>query len=395
MTQETKIIAHKASRFDSLETDMLIQTNEMAASRVAARWLKKEMGVSFVIFTTKSGEQRCSCVYDEQPVIEERIEAVIQQRFLQHIPEGMLCLHPTGDVSVPYVYDKTKVGCVFLGRGETEFSEAQIEGLFPVVRIINKAMLFFETIKINRDKNVLKEAFSRMVSPVVADKILQTTQEGNAEKGEKKVLTAMYSRLEDLVTISATIEPQALVKILNLYLSEMSAIIADLGGVMCKFEGDTIFAIFGMSGDSDHAIRACLAALRMKQIESMLNDQLTGDGLLTRALHTVIGINSGDMLMMNMGSKERPDYTALGTNASIATRVESINRFYGTSILITGSTYELCCASFETKSIGRAQLKELGRDVELYELLQEVHTQVEKYGTNLLNQTDEDSLVEF
>jgi adenylate cyclase len=157
-----------------------------------------------------------------------------------------------------------------------------------------------------------------------------------------------------------------------MYLTEMSQVIISLGGTIDKFEGDAIMAFFGAPHElPDHAVRCCLAALRMKRMEKVLNDQLIREGLITTPLFTRIGINSGDMVVGNVGSLQRLDYTVIGSNVNIASRLENANKDFNTSVLISGSTYELVKDYFECSCLGHVTLKGVRRPVEVYQLMEQ------------------------
>lgn len=397
INQKGVLIPCKTTKYDELEDTLLLQTTQEAAFEVLSDWLNKEMHISFAVFTNSLGQKKYTKIYAPVQDTEKRIKDIVSGRFSQYIPEKCLCKHPTGDISVPYIYNKNKTGAMFLGVQEgKEFSKEQIDSLFLIMGVLNKVMLFFEAIKVNNDKNILKDAFSKIVSPSIADKILQDPNaKEDSSSGERGELSVMVSRIEDFGAISQNIEPQALIKILNLYICEMSKVILDLGGVIGRYEGDTLVAFFGMQKKKDHATRCCLAALRMKKLEDMLNKQMKDEGLVVQPLHIAIGINTGLVLMINMGSEENPDYTVLGSNVTIASRIEGLNKFFKTSILISSKTYETVCASFEAKPAGKAHLKELDCCVELFSICSGIQGQLEQYGGEAISVAESEEMEEM
>ena len=109
----------------------------------------------------------------------------------------------------------------------------------------------------------------------------------------------------------------------------------------------------------------------MKKMEVIINNQLLAEKLISKPLFTRIGINSGDMVVGNVGSLKRIDYTIIGGNVNIAARIENINKEYDTSILISDQTYEIVKDYFETRLVDKVQLRGISRPVTVYELIKE------------------------
>jgi adenylate cyclase len=193
----------------------------------------------------------------------------------------------------------------------------------------------------------------------------------------------MFTDLQGFTTLSDSMDPVKLVRVLNMYLNEMSEVILALGGTIDKFEGDAIMAFFGAPIPmSDHAIKCCKAALRMKKMETIINNQLMAEKILTQPLHTRIGINSGDMVVGNVGSLKRIDYTIIGGNVNIAARIETVNKDYNTSVLIGEQTYELVKDYFVTRMVDTVKLRGISKPVVVYELLGEKTLDKDVSGLN-------------
>jgi adenylate cyclase len=167
-------------------------------------------------------------------------------------------------------------------------------------------------------------------------------------------------------------DPTDLVKLLNAYLTEMSNIILELRGTIDKYEGDAIMAFFGAPVTyADHASRACNAAVRMKKMEKYLNEHFLTEKLSPTHLLTRIGLNTGEMIVGNMGTPKKMDYTIMGPSVNLASRLEGVNKQYGTWILASEVTRRETGDSFAWRQLDR--VKPVGMDVpvRLYELLDE------------------------
>ena len=162
--------------------------------------------------------------------------------------------------------------------------------------------------------------------------------------------------------------PQALVAFLNKYLSVITDIIEAHGGFVDKYIGDAVVAVFGAPlPDRDHALHAVQAALacqtRLDAMRSAFG--LPGDA----AIATRIGINSGDMLVGNIGSVRRFNYTVMGDAVNLASRLEGANKAYGTRVLISGGTRALCTARIAFREIDTVRVVGRARPVTVYEPL--------------------------
>ena len=187
-----------------------------------------------------------------------------------------------------------------------------------------------------REKRFLKAAFSQYLSPEVVSQV--AANPGMLKlRGEKRTMTAFFSDVAGFTTISEKLDPKDLVSLLNLYLTEMTDIILSSGGTVDKFEGDAIIAFWGAPVEyEDHAERGVRTALECQRKHIELNRGLLEQGF--PELHTRMGLASGPMVVGNMGSVKRFDYTMMGTDVNLASRLEGVNKVYGTKILIADRT---------------------------------------------------------
>lgn len=219
-----------------------------------------------------------------------------------------------------------------------------------------------------RQKRVIKSAFQYYVSSNVVSHLLNHVETLHLG-GERKQLTALFSDIRGFTSISENMSPEALVEFLNEYLSAMSQIVLSYDGTIDKYMGDAIMAFYGAPVDlADHAVRACKTAVDMLVRLKELRVGWEARGL--PPMDTGIGINSGDMSVGNMGSKERFDYTIMGDHVNLASRLEGLNKEYGTNIVISQFTYDLVKqAAFTVRELDTVRVIGRKEAVRIYELL--------------------------
>ena len=217
-----------------------------------------------------------------------------------------------------------------------------------------------------RQKAFIKQAFRHYLSGEVIEKILRDPKHLQLG-GEKRELTIMFTDLAGFSTFSERLGPVELTALLNDYLSEMTDIILEEGGTLDKYEGDAIMVFWNAPLEqSDHAGRACRAALRCQRRLAELREgyeQRTG-----AALHMRVGVNTGPVVVGNMGSRKRFNYTILGDAANLASRLEGANKAFGTETMVSESTWALASTTFCGRKL--ANLRVVGRKaaVTVYEL---------------------------
>jgi adenylate cyclase len=176
--------------------------------------------------------------------------------------------------------------------------------------------------------------------------------------GERRELTILFSDLAGFTSLSEGLDPQELTHLLNDYLSEMSEFILAAGGTLDKYEGDAIIAFWNAPlSQPDHALAACRAALKCNQ--RLLQRAPEYEKRLGRALWARIGINTGPVVVGNMGSRQRFDYTVLGDAANLASRLEGANKVFGTPLMVSEDTWKQTRGELRGRKLGR--LKVVGR----------------------------------
>lgn len=233
------------------------------------------------------------------------------------------------------------------------------------------------------EKSFLRSAFGHYLSNDVINQLIEQPERLNLG-GEKKQLTAIFTDIKGFSTISEQLDPRDLVSLLNEYLTGMSDIILENYGTIDKYEGDAIIAFFGAPVEfEDHALRACSSALAMKRIEQKLNLRFTEDGMSPAPLETRIGINTGEMVVGNMGTLQKMDYTIMGNAVNLAARLEGVNKRYGTWILISEETRNAIGTGFVARRLDRVRVVGIKQPVRLFELVEEQSRITKRQGEAL------------
>ena len=213
----------------------------------------------------------------------------------------------------------------------------------------------------------LRFAFDKYMSAEVVDEIMRHP-EAIKLGGEQREISVFFSDVAGFTTISEGLTPEALVEMLNTYLSAMTDILLQHRGNVNKYLGDGIMALFGApSHEPHHATLACYAALHCQRM--LAQRQAAWQALGFPALTTRIGINSGPLVLGNMGSEKRVEYTVMGDSVNLASRLEGANKEYHTLILLGPRTYELAKDDIEAREVDRIRVKGKYEPVVVYELL--------------------------
>jgi len=241
--------------------------------------------------------------------------------------------------------------------------------VYPVATIVAvyTSVTIYRYLTEEKEKRFIKGAFGQYLSPAVIDRLIENPDLLRLG-GERKVLTALFSDVAGFSTISEKLKPEELVGLLNDYLTEMTEIVLKHGGTVDKYEGDALIAFFGAPVSmEDHAFKACLSAVEMKKRLSVLREKWKKEG--RPELFARIGLNTGPMVVGNMGSKTRMDYTVMGDAVNLASRLEGINKQYGTSIVISRETFRSCNGRVETRELDHIRVVGKSEPVVIYELL--------------------------
>ncbi len=221
----------------------------------------------------------------------------------------------------------------------------------------------------SRKRAFIHDAFSHYLAPEVVDELARHPEQLRLG-GEEKELTAMFSDIAGFTSFSEAMSAEELVAFLNQYLSAMSDIILEHGGTVDKYEGDAIIAFFGAPLPmADHALRAVRVALAQQAMLKTMRARWAEQGY--PEVRTRIGINTGPMVVGNVGTESHFNYTIMGDNVNLASRLEGVNKAYGTDVLVSGATAAQVRDAIETRLVDRVLVVGKRVPVDLHEPLGE------------------------
>ncbi len=218
-----------------------------------------------------------------------------------------------------------------------------------------------------REKKKIRGAFQYYLNDSVISEMLKDPARLKLG-GEKKNLSVLFCDIRGFTALAEKLSPEELVARLNEYLTAMTQQVFAHDGLLDKYIGDALMAVFGAPVDQpDHARRACLTALAMtRELDRLKN---TWQEKELPIFDIGIGVNSGDMVAGNMGSRMRFDYTVMGDAVNLASRLEGLNKVYGTRILVSETTYEAAKDSLCARELDRVRVSGKSNPVAVYELL--------------------------
>jgi len=218
-----------------------------------------------------------------------------------------------------------------------------------------------------KKKKELKSTFSKYVSPAIVEEILSSPEKLELG-GVKQPVTIFFSDVRGFTTISEKLDPQALSQLLNRYLTPMTEIVFKNNGTLDKYMGDAVMAFFGAPiGFSNHPEMACQAALDSIEKLKELQSEFEKEGL--PLIDIGIGLNTAEVSVGNMGSEIVRNYTVMGDGVNLASRLEAINKEYGTRIITSQFTFEEVKDLFNFREVDRVRVKGKNKPVTIYELL--------------------------
>jgi adenylate cyclase len=223
-----------------------------------------------------------------------------------------------------------------------------------------------------REKQFIRKAFSTYVSNDVVKEIIADPSRLQLG-GTKRHMTAIFTDVQGFTGISEKLDAENLVSLLNRYLTALSDVILSEKGTIDKYEGDAIIAFFGAPIElPDHALRACNSAIAIKRAERELNRVIMEEKVSPGPLLTRIGINTGTMVAGNMGTKEKMNYTIMGNTVNLTSRLEGVNKQYGTWIMASEDTVKETEGRILARRLDRVRVVGMTEPVRLYELVETV-----------------------
>ena len=216
-----------------------------------------------------------------------------------------------------------------------------------------------------QERDRVKEVFGRYVTTQVSEELLKGSV---SLGGERRRVTMLFSDIRNFTSMAEIMPAEQIVEFLNDYFSEMVDAVFEHAGVLDKFMGDGMLCVFGSVGaDPDHPRHAVMAGLRMKALLAKINGERTVAGKPPIAIG--IGIHTDDVVVGNIGSRRRLEYTVIGDGVNTCQRVEAANKELGTTILITETTYESVRDQFECRPMPDATMRGKTKTPRLFELL--------------------------
>jgi adenylate cyclase len=249
-----------------------------------------------------------------------------------------------------------------------------LDDVYPLLAVVTAYTLLtvHHYLMEQRERRKIHNAFGRYVSPVVIDRMLEDPTRLRLG-GEQKVLTVLFSDLQGFTAYSERYSPREMIELLSEYYARMTERIFAREGMLKEYVGDELMAIFGAPIErSDHAIRACAAALDMRAHRRIMTEEWVASGRPPIVART--GINSGPMLVGNLGSEYRFSYGVLGDDVNLGSRLEGLNKQYGTEILIGDKTAELVGAAFRLREVDAVRVVGKKQPTRIYELLAAAET---------------------
>jgi adenylate cyclase len=255
----------------------------------------------------------------------------------------------------------------------------------PVVTLVSSAMILtgYAAYQEREDRQTVMNLFGRHVTPEIAEAIWrdrnQLLQQGRLP-GRKMPATVLFTDLKNFSGITERTEPETLMTWLNEYMEAMSKLVLSHGGVVDKFIGDSVMAVFGVpiprtsqTAVIEDANRAVKCALEMAGTLNALNQKWQSQDLPTTSMR--VGISTGMVIIGSLGGEQRLDYTTIGDSVNVAARLESYNKQMEGGvcrILISESTYLFVSDRFTTQFIDSVQLRGREQPIKIYQVLTEI-----------------------
>ncbi len=223
----------------------------------------------------------------------------------------------------------------------------------------------------SRQKRKIAGTLSKYLSPQVTQQLLDNGIDPSAEVGHRQELTILFSDVRDFTSLSEKVKPEQVVAMLNSYLGHMTQIVFDHKGTLDKFIGDAVMAFWGAPVRDDdapfHAVQTAIAMLKQLRLFNAELEQKYG---IQFAIG--IGVNTGEVIVGNIGSDRRLDYTVIGDNVNLASRLEGLTKAYGVELIVGDNTYEKIKSKIFCRPLDLVQVKGKNDSTPLYEAISEI-----------------------
>ncbi|MEW5821706.1 MAG: adenylate/guanylate cyclase domain-containing protein [Cyanobacteriota bacterium] len=238
---------------------------------------------------------------------------------------------------------------------------------FGIILTYFFTLIFYFFIE-GKDKKLIKRAMSNYLSPQIMKMVLDNPELLKPEAVTRKNLTVFFFDIRSFTTISESVEPEIVAKMLNEYHSEIINIIFNNKGTLDKIIGDAVMAFWNAPVDvEDHPYLAVKSALEVK--EKLQDINIAWGERLKYFVNFGIGINTQEVVVGNIGSEKFMDYTVIGDGVNLASRLEGLNKSYGTNIIISEYTYHYLRDKIEVRYLGKVTVKGKTEETDIYELV--------------------------
>ncbi|WP_010262300.1 response regulator [Treponema primitia] len=331
---------------------------------------KNVLSLQYSVFTAPSAEKMFSLLENNKPdlilldIEMPEMNGYEAIKILKDRPE-------TRDIPVIFVTGKTETDDELegLNLGAVDYITKPFQPSLLLKRIEVHLLVQTQQRELQYYNDNLRKAFSTYVSGDVVQDVMSDPSRLQLG-GAKRSMTAVFTDIQGFASFAEKLDPEDLVRLLNIYLTAMSDILLEQKGTIDKYNGDAIMAFFGAPLDiPDHALRACYSAVLMKRKEKELSSYFLENGMSPDPLFTRMGINSGNMIVGNMGSERKMNYTIMGHAVNLASRLEGVNKQYGTQILAAEKTIQETGDKLLCRRLDRVRVVGVNTPVRLYEIL--------------------------
>lgn len=251
--------------------------------------------------------------------------------------------------------------------------------VYPEIAVIFTAIasLWYRNQTEFREKRMIKKMFAHYVSPIIVNELVKNPASLKLG-GKRQQISVLFSDIVGFTSLAEKLSPEDTVALLNDYLTAMTEVIFEYHGTLDKYQGDAIMALFGAPlDDENHAVNACHAALGMRKALVALHEKwnllpsLPFKDRLTK-LDFRVGIATGPAVIGNIGSQKRFDYTAIGDIVNLGSRLESVNRKYGTHIIVDKNTFVAITENhspFAFRKLDTVRVKGKEQESEIFEVI--------------------------
>ncbi len=249
------------------------------------------------------------------------------------------------------------------------FVNVYVPPITPIITMFSVAALknIYYTVTTDKNAEMIKQAMGKYLSDDVMKKVISDFDKLKLG-GVRSTVTILFVDIRNFTQISENLSPQEVSSILNEYFSTISPVIAKYNGIVNKYMGDGLLAVFGEPiKDEHHAYNAIKCGIEISEKVKILREKLLQEG--KPKISIGIGINTGEVFAGNIGTEERLEYTVIGDNVNLAYRIESYNQLLKTQFLISEYTFEYVKDKVDVVKLSQVNIKGKSRPIDIYEVL--------------------------